>query len=204
VMEELGGFDELMLAEDTDLTFQIYLAGFKVRYVSDAECYEEAVADWKAYWRQRHRWAQGHMQVCFKNALQVLKSKKLNLKEKLDGLLLLHVYFLPVITLFAFFAGLSLFIFGASQLVSTFWLLMPMSLYSFVGNFAPFFEVGVGAYLDGRTRIQWLISLLLFVYLYNIIICTKAFFDLLVAKMRRKNRFCWAKTHHFGNGNCYI
>lgn len=204
IVEELGGFDESILAEDTDLTFQIYLAGFKVRYVSDAECYEEAVADWKAYWRQRHRWAQGHMQVCFKNAFRVLKSKKLNLKEKLDGLLILHVYFLPVITLLAFFAGVSLFILGASQFVSTLWLLMPLSLYSFVGNFAPFFEVGIGAYLDGRTRIQWLLPLLLFVYLYNILICTKAFFDILASKMFGKNRVCWAKTHHFGNGNCYI
>ena len=39
VLEKLGGFDESMLTEDTDLTFQVYLAGFKVRYVGDAECY---------------------------------------------------------------------------------------------------------------------------------------------------------------------
>jgi len=31
-----------------------------------------------------------------------------------------------------------------------------------------------------------------------------AFFDLFVAKLFRKNRVCWTKTHHFGNGNCYI
>ena len=50
ILEDLGGFDESMLTEDTDLTFHIYLAGFKVRYVGDAECYEEAVNSWKAYW----------------------------------------------------------------------------------------------------------------------------------------------------------
>jgi cellulose synthase/poly-beta-1,6-N-acetylglucosamine synthase-like glycosyltransferase len=43
ILKSLGGFDESMLTEDTDLTFQIYLAGYKVRYASDAECYEEAV-----------------------------------------------------------------------------------------------------------------------------------------------------------------
>ena len=204
ILKELGGFDESMLAEDTDLTFQIYLAGFKIRYVADAECYEEAVTNWKAYWRQRHRWALGHMQVCFKNAFSVLKSKKLNFKEKIDGLLILHVYFMPVITMLAFIAGALLIIFEPSQLVYTFWLLVPLAFYSFVGNFAPFFEVGIGAYLDGRTRIQWLIPLLFFVYLYNTLICTKAFFDFFVAKLFRKNRVRWAKTHHFGNGNCYI
>ena len=197
VLEETGGFDETMLTEDTDLTFQVYLAGYKVRYVGDAECYEEAVDNWKAYWRQRHRWARGHMQVCFKHAIHVLKSKKLNIKEKIDGLLLLHVYFMPVVTLVSFFVGVSLFLVD-SQIVNTFWFFMPISFYSLAGNFAPFFEVGIGTYLDGRTRLQWLIPLLLFVSVYNILICTKALLDLSAAKILRKNQKDWAKTHHRG------
>jgi cellulose synthase/poly-beta-1,6-N-acetylglucosamine synthase-like glycosyltransferase len=36
ILERLGGFDESMLAEDTDLTFSIILEGFKVRYIGDA------------------------------------------------------------------------------------------------------------------------------------------------------------------------
>jgi cellulose synthase/poly-beta-1,6-N-acetylglucosamine synthase-like glycosyltransferase len=204
VLEKLGGFDESMLTEDTDLTFQIYLAGFKVRYAGDAECYEEAVDNWKAYWRQRHRWARGHMQVCFKHTPRVLRSKKLNAKEKIDGLLLLHIYFMPVLTLIAFFAGAFLIIFDSSQVVNAFWFFVPLSFYSLVGNFAPFFEIGIGAYLDGRTRIQWLIPLLFFVYWYNILICTKALLDLVTAKILRKRQSDWAKTTHRGNGNSYI
>jgi cellulose synthase/poly-beta-1,6-N-acetylglucosamine synthase-like glycosyltransferase len=197
VLEETGGFDETMLTEDTDLTFQVYLAGYKVRYVGDAECYEEAVDNWKAYWKQRHRWARGHMQVCFKHAAHVLKSKKLNIKEKIDGLLLLHVYFMPVVTLVSFFVMISLFLVG-SQIVNAFWFFVPVSFYSLVGNFAPFFEVGVGTYLDGRKRIQWLIPLLLFLNAYNILICTKALLDLFAAKILGKNQLDWAKTHHRG------
>jgi len=204
VLEKLGGFDESMLTEDTDLTFQVYLAGFKVRYAGDAECYEEAVDNWKAYWRQRQRWAQGHMQVCFKHMPSVLRSKKLNAKEKLDGLLLLHVYFMPVLTLISGFVGVSLILFESSQLVNALWFFVPVSFYSVVGNFAPFFEIGIGAYLDGRTRIQWLIPLLLFAYSYNILICTKALLDLFAAKMLRKSQSKWSKTRHLGNGNCYI
>ena len=204
VLEKLGGFDESMLTEDTDLTFQIYLAGFKVRYAGDAECYEEAVDNWKAYWRQRHRWARGHMQVCFKHAPRVLRSKKLNVKEKIDGMLLLHVYFMPVLTLITFFVGAFLIVFDSSQVVNAFWFFVPVSFYSLVGNFAPFFEIGIGAYLDGRTRIQWLIPLLFFVYWYNILICTKALLDLVAAKILRKSQSDWAKTNHLGNGNSYI
>lgn len=34
------------MAEDTELIYRIYLAGHKVRYVGDAEFYEEAVETW--------------------------------------------------------------------------------------------------------------------------------------------------------------
>ena len=95
VLESIGGWDENILAEDTDLTFRFYLAGYKIKYVADAEYYEEAVESWRAYWRQQYRWAKGHMQCAFKHWLSVLKNRKLKLKEKIDGLLLLNVYFFP-------------------------------------------------------------------------------------------------------------
>lgn len=203
VIEQLGGFDERMLTEDTDLTFHIILLGYKIAYIGEAECYEEAVSTWRAYWRQRHRWAQGHMQVCLKHSLKVVRSKKLNWKEKLDGLLILHVYFMPVLTLFALFLGASLILYEPSALIYALWFFVPISLYSAVGNFAPFFEVGVGVYLDGRRRLQWLIPLLIFLYFYNIAICTKAFLDLCASGIRG-GRVDWEKTQHFGDGNRYI
>ena len=113
IVDDFGGFDESMLTEDTDLTFQIYLAGYKIRYCGDAECYEEAVDNWKAYWRQRYRWAKGHMQVCFKHEFKVIRSKKMTLKEKIDGLLLLNIYFMPLLTIFSFFAGILLILSGS-------------------------------------------------------------------------------------------
>jgi len=204
ILESLHGWDESILAEDTDLTFRIYLEGYKVRYVGDAECYEEAVDNWKAYRQQRYRWARGHMQCCFKHSLNVLKSKNLRIKEKIDGLLLLNVYFMPIVVLISFIIGIPLILFGSSKLIGALWFSVPISFYSFVGNFAPFFEVGIGAYLDGRTRTQWLIPLLIFTFFYNIPICTKAFLDLLISKILGKDHSVWVKTSHLGNGNRYI
>ena len=204
VLASLHGWDESILAEDTDLTFRVYLAGYKVRYVIDAECYEEAVDNWKAYRQQRYRWARGHMQCCFKHSSKVLKSKKLRVKEKIDGLLLLNVYFMPLVVLLSFIIGIPLIFFESSKIVGALWFSVPIFLYSFVGNFAPFFEVGIGAYLDGRTRTQWLIPLLIFTFFYNIPICAKAFLDLLVSAIKRKNHSTWVKTQHLGNGNRYI
>ncbi|MEM2317909.1 MAG: glycosyltransferase family 2 protein [Candidatus Bathyarchaeia archaeon] len=204
LLEKLGGWDEQMLAEDTDLTFRIYLAGYKVKYVLDAECYEEAVDSWQAYWRQRYRWAKGHMQCAFKHALNLLKSDKLTLIQKIDGLLLLNVYFMPILVFTSWIVSIPLFVLKFCRWLSPFWVAASISMYSAVGNFAPFYEVGVGAYLDGRTRAQWLIPLLAFTFLYNVPICTKAFLDLLFSKLIGKNSNHWDKTAHLGNGNCYI
>jgi len=203
IVSGFGGFDESMLTEDTDLTFQIYLAGYKIRYAGDAECYEEAVDSWKAYWRQRHRWAKGHMQVCFKYEYKVLTSKKLKWKVKIDGLLLLHIYFMPILTLLSFLTGGFLILFG-SPVAGALWFVVLVSFYSFVGNYAPFFEIGVGVYLDGRKRVQWLAPLMIFSFLYNVLICTKAFLDLTVGKLLGRSDNDWEKTEHLGNGNRYI
>jgi len=204
LLERLGGWDESILAEDTDLTFRVCLAGYKVRYVNDAECYEEAVDSWRAYWKQRHRWARGHMQCAFKHLWGVLKSRNLTFWQKVDGLLLLNVYFLPILTLLSCYVCILLFFSTSFQLFTVSWALIAISFYSFVGNFAPFFEVGIGAYLDGRKRAGWLIPLLIFSFVYNIVICSKAFVDLFVSKLFLKRGSCWHKTVHSGDGNSYI
>ncbi|MFB3889131.1 MAG: glycosyltransferase family 2 protein [Candidatus Bathyarchaeia archaeon] len=204
LLARLGGWDESILAEDTDLTFRVSLAGYRIRYVGDAECYEEAVDSWRAYWTQRYRWARGHMQCCFRHSLSVLRSRKLRVREKVDGLLLLNVYFMPLIVLLSLVVGVPLILLSPSAFAGLLWFSVPISFYSFVGNFAPFFEVGVGAHLDGRRRTQWLIPLLIFTFFYNIPICSKAFLDLVAARVRGKNHNHWAKTAHLGNGSCYI
>ncbi|MEM3442837.1 MAG: glycosyltransferase family 2 protein, partial [Candidatus Bathyarchaeia archaeon] len=204
LLESLGGWDECVLAEDTDLTFRVCLAGYKIRYVNDAECYEEAVENWRAYWRQRYRWAKGHMQCAIKHSFKVLRSSNLKLKEKIDGLLLLNVYFMPILVMLSWIVGIPLLLLKSSQWLTALWTSVPVFLYSFVGNFAPFFEVGIGAYLDNRRRAQWLIPLMVFMFVYNMCICLIAFVDVSFSKIFKRNSNCWSKTLHSGNGNCYI
>jgi cellulose synthase/poly-beta-1,6-N-acetylglucosamine synthase-like glycosyltransferase len=204
LITSLGGWDPEILAEDTDLTFKIFLAGFKVKYVNDADCYEEAVEDWRSYWRQRSRWAKGHMQCVFKYVGQVIRSKNLSLREKIDGFLLLNIYFVPIITALAWVLGIALFLLQSFAWLNFFWMVVAISFYSSVGNFAPFFEVGIGAYLDGRKRICWLIPLLFLTFVLNMLICTKALIDLCISKITGKKRHTWLKTIHNGKGNYYV
>jgi cellulose synthase/poly-beta-1,6-N-acetylglucosamine synthase-like glycosyltransferase len=204
LLESLGGWDESILAEDTDLTFRVYLAGFEVRYVNNAECYEEAVENWRAYWKQRYRWSRGHMQCAFKHLFKVLKSTNLTVKQKIDAVLLLNVYFMPILVLLSWIIFVPLVFMNSQPTLGIGWAATSISAYSFVGNFAPFFEVAIGAYLDGRNRAHWLTSLLIFTFLYNIPICTKAFADLVVSKISGKKGAHWDKTSHSGDGNSYI
>jgi len=204
LIEQLGGWDPDILAEDTDLTFRIYLAGYKIKYVNSADCYEEAVDKWRSYWRQRSRWAKGHMQCAFRHLWAVIRSKNLRLREKVDGFLLLNVYFIPIFAALAWILGAALFLLQPFAWVNVLWMTVPISFYSSVGNFAPFFEVGIGAYLDGRNRICWLIPLLLLTFLLNVLICTTAFLDLCLSKITGKKRHTWTKTVHNGNGIQHI
>ena len=197
MIEELGGFDENMLAEDTDLTFRIFLAGYRLQYVNWAESYEEAVRGLRSYWHQRLRWAIGHMQCAFKHLIPTIRCKNLSLKQKIDAVLSLNVYFLPILTVIAWIIGGILLFRGSFMLNGSLIGSLPFFMYSSVGNFAPFFEIGLGMYLDGRNRACRLIPLLFPLFLYNVIICTFALVKLCIYKLMGK-RIGWHKTVHYG------
>jgi cellulose synthase/poly-beta-1,6-N-acetylglucosamine synthase-like glycosyltransferase len=199
LLEQLGGWDPEMLTEDTDLTFRVYRAGYKVRYVNEAECYEEAVEDWRSYWNQRLRWAKGHMQCFFRHSWSLFGNKNLRLREKVDGFLLLGVYFIPIIVGLSWLLGAAIFIYWPTNWFDWLWALPPIFVYSSVGNFALFFEVGVGAYLDGRVRLSWLMPLLLMSFVVNVLICAKALWDLCFCKIVGRKHHLWIKTLHNGS-----
>ena len=62
-LAEVGGVHVDTLAEDTDLTVAIGLAGWRVRYAPRARAWTEAPATVKQLWSQRHRWCYGMLQV---------------------------------------------------------------------------------------------------------------------------------------------
>jgi len=180
------------------LGYQCEKHPYQVRYVNEAECYEEAVEDWRSYWHQRCRWAKGHMQCAFKHFWALIGSKSLSLREKIDGVFLLNVYFLPILTGLAWILGAVSYFIGPTWWIIFYWAFVPIFVYSAVGNFAPSFEVGIGAYLDRRLKIYWLIPLLLLTFIYNMLICIKALCDLFISKVTGRKQHLWMKTPHRG------
>ncbi len=197
VLEKVGGWNLKMLAEDTDLTIRCILNGYQVRYINDAECYEEAVTTWRAYWNQRYRWAKGHMQCAIKHLKNVLKTKHLSIVEKVELTLLLSIYFTPIIILVGWMAGIGAYLTIDKPIIPSYILILSTFTYSTVGNFAPFFEIGAAAYLDNRKRLLWILPVLTLPFFLMVFCCTKAFVDLILT---RDGNHLWNHTLHNGNG----
>jgi hypothetical protein len=169
-----------------------------VRYVNDAECYEEAVTTWRSYWKQRYRWAKGHMQVAFKHLGKFLRAEEFSFVEKLEMTMLLSLYFTPVLMLVGWILGILAYFFGMPVTVWQYMGALSIVTYSTTGNFAPFFEVGAAAYMDNRKELLWMLPALMVAYFVTVFICTKALIELLV---NRNGNHVWVPTVHNGNNN---
>lgn len=200
LMLEMGGFNPLVLAEDTELTYRLYTHGWKVIYANSAECYEEAPETWEVRGKQIRRWARGHNQVMFRYLFRMLVSPHMNLREKVDGFLLLMVYAVPFFLLLGQIDSLALFFLGEMDLFAGWWVLLFIGIYTSFGNFAPFYQIGVALVLDGIKGEILLLPLLLFnfyFYMWNI---SRGFVDA-VADIITRRKVKWAKTARFANNN---
>jgi len=190
VVLQLGGFDNKILAEDTDLTFNLFTNGYKVIYSNEAECYEESPETWESRGQQISRWSKGHNQVLFKYLFKVLKSKNLSFWQKVDGSLLLFIYLIPFLMLLGYADCLILFFLGEMSILSGSIAILSVFLYNTFGNFATFFEIGLASFLDGsKDRIK-LITLFYFVFVFNIFYASAGFIDCIL----KRDPIKWRKT----------
>ncbi len=214
VLKAVAEWDETKLAEDTDLTYKVYLQGWKVAYVNAAECYEEAVPSWDARRLQLRRWAIGHDQCLFGHLFETLRTPFLTFWQKVDGILLLGVYTTPFLLLIGWLAGIFIYLAGAPWWWSLFSAMLFIMVYNSVGNFAVFAEIGGSLFLDQRKRSIWLLPLLLVNFFANVWVSSKAIFQAISLRQQRwdqvkpvffkyNNGSRWDKTERFGNGIRY-
>lgn len=99
ILEQLGGWDEKALAEDTELTIRVYNLGYYISFFPAAITWEQEPEIWKVWWKQRTRWARGNQYVIIKFFFQWFRLKKKSILFDL-----LYFFF----TYFVFFAGVIL------------------------------------------------------------------------------------------------
>jgi cellulose synthase/poly-beta-1,6-N-acetylglucosamine synthase-like glycosyltransferase len=190
-LDEIGGWNENTLAEDTDLTYRMLLAGWKTVYENRAECYEEVPERWPVRVRQIMRWAKGHNQAMVGYSAALLRSHNVSWWERFDGLLLLGVYMMAPVLLLGWLLAIVLFYLGAP--VGGGMAVLGLAAFTTLGNFAAFFEIAAAARLDGsRARIQ-LLPLTFLGFTVSAICVSRAAWQQFTASIRGQE-MVWHKT----------
>ncbi len=196
ITKDLGSFDPTNLTEDTELTFKLYINGWKVGYANRMECYEEAPETWTVRSRQVNRWSRGHTRCMIKYIVPLLKSPYLTFREKLDGVLLLGIYLLPLILLLGLVDSLLLFYLGDMTILHSSLIMLILAVYNLFGNTGPFFQIAIGVLIDGgkqRLRLLPLIMISFVVYLFS---TSRGGFDAILDSIFNRVPL-WAKTIRF-------
>ncbi len=190
------GYNTKNLTEDTELTYRLTLKGWNIVYDNSAECYEESPESWKVRGRQICRWARGHNDVMIRYFFPVAISKKLRFWKKVDGLLLLCVYMIPFILGTGFLDCITLFFLGEMNVMSGWWVLLFVGMYNAWGNFAPFYQISAGAFLDGMRRELVFLPMLCFSFYFYMFHISKGFVQAVIDNITRR-KTNWAKTERF-------
>ena len=108
---DAGGWHADTLTEDMDLSYRVFLRGWRAVYAGDVEAPAELPVSFTAYRRQQYRWARGSMECAIKYLPVIWQGdnsfiRKLQATFHLTGYLLhmltvLLMFFYPLLLLFA-------------------------------------------------------------------------------------------------------
>ncbi|GBG95315.1 glycosyltransferase [Ligilactobacillus salitolerans] len=97
LLEEIGGWDVKALAEDTEISFQIYRHGYRIEFQPLAVTWEQEPQTMDVWFHQRTRWVKGNIYVVLKN-MKLLFDKKAR-RIRFDLLYFASIYFLLLTSL---------------------------------------------------------------------------------------------------------
>ena len=92
IVESIGGWDVKAIAEDTEISFRIYMMGYRIKFQPKSVTWEQEPQTLKVWFKQRTRWAKGNIYVIVKNI--PLLFDKSAAKVRFDILYFLAIYFL--------------------------------------------------------------------------------------------------------------
>lgn len=189
----VGGWHDDILAEDTDITYRLMLNGWKTVYSNRAECYEEVPEDWAVRIKQVMRWSKGHNQVMARYWYQFLTSPYLSLRERLDGMLLLLVFIMPLLLLSGWLIVVALYFSNAGSLLNRLIPAFALMAFSTMGNFAAFFEIAIAVLLDGNRKRLRLLPFNLLCFFISLLSISRATYSLFIDWIF-KREMVWDKT----------
>ncbi|WP_298137075.1 glycosyltransferase family 2 protein [Acidiferrobacter sp.] len=193
-LRAIGGWNPRALAEDTDITYRLAIAGWKIAYQNRSECYEEVVETWPARYRQLRRWSRGHNQVLFRHLLPLLRSSKMTRRQRIDGAFLLGIYAMAPVLLTGWVVLYILWLCGdnAGGLL----LMLAVVSYGTFGNAAAFYEIASALRLDGeRDKVKG-VPLILIGFFVSTYAATAGFLAA-IGDILRPTHIHWHKTPRY-------
>lgn len=192
---DCGRWDGFAVTEDLNLAIKIILNGGKIRYCGNVAVYQEAVTNWKAFFRQRTRWAIGNFETLFIYLPEILRSK-ISIRKKFNVIEHVSFYSFNLLIFFGFIVtilnAISWFFFHNVTLIR-------MEAPFFVGilSAVAFFPGMIFALLRDKLKPAEFIKDLVkyYIYCFHLI---PLFFITMYTMMTRKERK-WVKTVHKGS-----
>jgi cellulose synthase/poly-beta-1,6-N-acetylglucosamine synthase-like glycosyltransferase len=194
-MHAVGGWSAQTLAEDTDLTYRLFIHGWTVEYVDDALCYEESPEDWQARFRQVRRWACGHNQCLFRYLIPVLQTTKQPIERRLDAAMVLSFFLFPPLSLLNLLASViypTLF----SYPPFNFAVIGALAFVVGFGNFAPYFQILAAVARDRQPHAAVMLPFLFLSSSISLIAATQGLLFALRAHLFDRH-LRWDKTARF-------
>jgi cellulose synthase/poly-beta-1,6-N-acetylglucosamine synthase-like glycosyltransferase len=98
LIDELNGWDEEALTEDSELSIRIYELGYKIKFIPYAITYEQEPETWKVWIKQRVRWVRGNNYVISKffKRIPYFVNKRMRF-DLLYTLALYYVFFIAIL-----------------------------------------------------------------------------------------------------------
>ena len=95
-LKDIGGWNNYTITDDLDMSTQLHIKGWDVRFCPDAVVREEAIIYLKPLYRQRRRWFEGSVRRYLEHFGEVLNSKKMSLRASLDMTAYLLEFVMPL------------------------------------------------------------------------------------------------------------
>lgn len=97
IVERIGGWDVKAIAEDTEISFRIYMMGYRIKFQPKAVTWEQEPQTLRVWFKQRTRWVKGNIYVIVKNVPRLFDRTARNIH--FDILYFLSIYFLLLTSL---------------------------------------------------------------------------------------------------------
>ena len=194
---ECGRWDGFAVTEDLNLAIKIMLNNGRIRYCGECAVYQEAVTEWKAFFRQRVRWAIGNFETLFVYLPPILRAK-ISISRKFNILEHISFYSFNLLIFFGFIVtiinAISWFFFSNFTVIR----MEAPFIVGFLSMIAFFPGIILALSRDKPTITVFLKDLIkYYIYCFHLI---PLFFMTMHNMMTRKERK-WAKTEHKGRKN---